>query len=298
MVYNKLVSEKKKAIISIIIASLCSGGTGIASKFALHDISPVTFTFLRFFIGSIVITPLLLKEGKIIKPTFFVILISFLMVINPSIYTFGIHLTSVTIGQTLFSATPIATALFAFLIYKQTFTLRKTIGIFLGFIGAIIIILLPVIESHSAFSGNFLGNLFICVSVVSLALYSVLTKKLQDTFSPIYLTALFIYSTAIVNFFLAIPEIIQKPAFLTSISVSGWLGLIYAGSFGIFFFLFYQYAIKHGSAVIASTSNYLSPVVAFLVAFFLLSERLTTGFVIGAIFALVGVYLTTTSGKE
>jgi len=48
--------------------------------------------------------------------------------------------------------------------------------------------------------------------------------------------------------------------------------------------------------MIASTTNYLSPIVAFLVAFILLGERLTPGFIIGAFFALLGVY-TITIGK-
>lgn len=287
------MTERKKAVISIILAAIFTGGTGVASKFALRDFSPITFTFLRFLIGSICVTPFLLKEGKTKKPTLAVLFLSLMMVLNPSFYTFGIRLTTVTVSQTLFASVPILTVFLAYFIIREEIPLRKAVGVAIGFIGTIIIILLPVVNKYSAFSGNFIGNLFVSVSVTCLAFYSVLTKKLQDRYTPIYLTSLFIYLTAILNGFLALPEILSKPNFLTNIHLVGWLGLLYAGSFGVSFFLLYQYAIKHGSPVIASTSGYLSPIFAFIFAFFLLGEQLTSGFIIGSAFALVGVYLVT-----
>jgi drug/metabolite transporter (DMT)-like permease len=250
-------------------------------------------TFLRFFLGSIIITPFLVKEGKMTKPSVRVVLLSFIMVLNTIAYSFGIRLTTATIGQILFSAIPILTALASFLFIKERIGLRKIIGVSIGFLGTVFIILLPVIGKHTAFNGNLLGNMLVFISAICLAWYSVLSKKFHTHYSPLYLTALFIYLTALTNGLLAIPELLANYNFLNTIPFLGWIGVLYVGTFGILFFLLYQYAVKHGSPIIASTSNYLSPVVAFVVASILLGERLTGGFIAGALLALLGVYIVT-----
>lgn len=53
------------------------------------------------------------------------------------------------------------------------------------------------------------------------------------------------------------------------------------------------YVIKLGGSVFASMGFYLTPVFAFLAAFVLLGEKLTSGFLFGGTLALLGIYLTT-----
>ncbi len=293
-VYLLIVTNKKLAIVFILLAAFCAGGTSPFSKVALHTVPPMIFTFFRFLLGSFVITIVLYKEKVAIpKPTFAVTLLTMIQVINPIIYTYGVRLTTATISQTLFSATPILTAIIAYFIIQDRLPFQKIIGIAIGFIGTLIIVFLPIIGTHSAFNGNLLGNIYVSVAVVCLAVYSVLSKQFQKTYSPLWLTAYFIYITTCVSGILAIPEFVKNHAFWTSTTLLGWSGVMYAGCIGILFFLFYQYAIKYGSPTIASVSNYLSPVVAFFVASLLLGEKLTIGFVIGALLALFGVFLVT-----
>ena len=63
-----------------------------------------------------------------------------------------------------------------------------------------------------------------------------------------------------------------------------------------FYYLLYQYAIKHGGSVFASMVFYLLAIFAFFFAFLLLGEGLTIGLVAGGILVLLGIYLTT--GKK
>ena len=68
----------------------------------------------------------------------------------------------------------------------------------------------------------------------------------------------------------------------------------YVGIFGgAVYYLLYQYAIKHGTPLIASMTMYLQPTATFLWAFFLLSERLTIGIVIGGLLAIGGAWMVT-----
>lgn len=291
------MTDKKLAIIFILLAAFCAGGTAPFAKVAMHTIPPMTFIFFRFFLGSLVISVFLYKERKsFVKPTLIVTLLTLIQVVNPIIYTYGVRLTTATISQIVFSTVPIMTAILTFFLFKDKLPLQKIIGIVIGFIGAMIIIFLPVLEAHSVFSGNLLGNFFIVISAICLTVYSIFSKRFHKVYSPLYLTAYFIYITAFISGLLAIPELIKYPSFWYETPLMGWIGVLYAGIIGVLFFLFYQYAVKYGTPTIASVTNYVSPVITFLFAAVLLGERLTFGFMVGALFAFVGVFLV--SGKQ
>ena len=145
------------------------------------------------------------------------------------------------------------------------------------------------------------GNIIIMIAVLSFSLYSVLSKKLQTTksISPMMLTLFFILTTITTQLFLAPLDLIYHPNWWTHISAHALLGLLYIGiiSTGLYYFL-YQYAIKISSPVIASMILYLQPFFTYLWAYVLLKEKLSTGFIIGMLLALIGVALTNYGGKK
>ena len=291
------MSARKLAIILILLAALCSGATTVFAKIALADIPPVSFTFVRFLIASIVITPFLLWEFKqnknFRKPSSSVIWLSAIQVVNVTAYAFGISLTTATSAQMLFSATPVLTALALYWLTHERLGKSKLLGVGIGFIGAVLIILLPGLETKAVFNGSIAGNLLVFISVNCLAIYAVLSKKFHHLYSPLYLTSLFIYMTTIVTAVLSVSELSAHPAWWELTLVMTWVGVTMAGVLGALFFVLYQYAIKLGSPVIASLTQYLAPIVTFVIASFLLGERVTGGFILGASLALVGVYLAT-----
>ncbi len=294
---NKPMSSRKLAIICILIAAVCSGATSVFAKIALETIPPLSFTFIRFLIASIAITPFLLIELRqkqnFHRPSKKVIWLSLIQVVNTIAYSFGVHLTTATSAQMLFSAAPVLTTLALFWLLRERLGKNKILGVGIGFVGTILIILLPALESSAAFNGNVAGNLLVFVAVICLAVYSVLSKQFHHMYSPLYLTSLFIYMATIATAFLAVPDFITHPGWWQSTVAMAWFGVALTGALGATFFLLYQYAVKHGSAVIASLTQYLAPIVTFTIASLLLSEQLTVGFVVGAVLALMGVYLAT-----
>ncbi len=290
------MDSRRLAIICVLLAALCGGATSVFAKMGLHDIPPLNFTFIRFLVASIVITPFLLREKNgLRRPSVGVIFLSLIQVVNVIAYSFGLHLTTATTAQMLFSSTPVLTALVLFLLFRERLGRNKLLGVGVGFVGTVLIILLPALERHSAFRGSIIGNLLVFIAVICLAVYSVLSKRFHHLYSPLYLTAMFIYLATMVTALLAIPELLAHPAWWRATMAVAWLGVVCAGVLAAFFFVLYQYAVKHGSAVIASMTQYLAPVVTFIIASFLLGERVTVGFVVGALLALTGVYLATRS---
>jgi drug/metabolite transporter (DMT)-like permease len=214
--------------------------------------------------------------------------------VNIIFFILGVKTTTATIGQLLYAGVPLATAIFLFVLFRDRLTSRKGIGIVIGFAGVITVVLLPVIEKGTMFSGNLFGNLLITVGVISYSLYMAYSKKLLKSFSPFILTAAFIYVTCIVLFPLFLTDFVSYPDWWHNITLSGVLALGYIAIIStIVTNTLTQYAIRHGGSILASMQFYLLPIFAYISAFLFLGEQLTPGLIIGGSMALLGVYITT-----
>lgn len=292
MIKNK---NDQNALLMVLLAALFGGGIPVFAKIGLKEIPPFIFTFLRFFIASLFLLPLFLRTKPVInKGISKIILISFLGTINVTLFALGIRLTTATVGQVLYAAVPLLAVLFSKILLKEKITLKKLLGIGLGFLGVSFIIFLPIVNQASSLKTDFLGNLLIFAAVISFSLYSVLSKKIQLQYSPIYLTTIFSVTTVMVLFILSIPELKSSPDFFRSLSLGAIVSVLYVSLFGsVIYYLLYQYAIKHGTPVIASLTMFLQPTATFAWAFILLGEHLTPGIIMGTTLAFIGILITT-----
>ncbi|QQG44439.1 MAG: DMT family transporter [Candidatus Roizmanbacteria bacterium] len=295
--FKKELTDNNKAFIAILLAAFLGGGVPVLIKIALKEIPPLSFTFLRFFSAAIFILPFFLRNKPLIgKNIHKLIFISILASVNVTLFAFGIRLTSATVGQTLHTSIPIIAAVLSYFLLKEKITKKKSLGILVGFIGTSVIIFLPMMGNVNFLQSSLIGNIIIFIGAVSFSFYLVMSKKLHENFSPFYLTTIFVLTTIVIQFFLASTEFISNPQWLFKISMGGLLATLYVGVIGTFiYYLLYQYAIKHGSPIIASMTLYLQPAATFIWALLLLNERLTTGFIIGAILVFIGVWITSRS---
>lgn len=286
------MSNKQKALIFILLASLFGGAAQPVIKIGLETIPPLSFVFFRFLIAGLIISPFLFNMS-FFKSFWKLLPLSILGTLNIIFAVFGIERTAATIGQLLYAGVPILTVLFLFILFKERLSQNKAIGVLIGFLGVAFVVLLPILEKGSKFSGDLLGNILIACGVVSWSLYIVYSKKALGNFSPFIVTSVFIWVTCFVAF----------PFFIMELSShSGWWEkLTFTSVFSVGFtsifttvatFMLSQYAIKHGGPILASLQFYLLPIVAYLSASFLLGEQLTLGIVAGGALALLGVYIT------
>jgi len=289
------VSDRNKAFLAILFGSLFGGAVTTVIKIGLVEIPPLTFSFLRFFIASIVLLPIVLKNKSVsVKKIKNLLPFTLFATLNVILFILGIRFTTATIGQLLYAGVPFLTGVITFLVFGDRLSSKKILGIIVGFIGVAIVVLLPIIEQNKQFSGNLVGNLLIVMGVISWSLYMVFSKKLSKEHSPFVINSAFIFITTFILFPFFIFEFIKDSKWLSQLSLSGIISLSYVAIFGtVLNYLLNQYAIKHGGSVFASTSFYLLPIFAFLAAFVLLGERLTSGLFIGGVLALFGIFLTT-----
>lgn len=287
------MNDKQKAIIFILLVSILGGATQAITKIGLVSIPPLSFAFIRFLIAGIVISPLLLKKN-FLRVLWQLTPFSLLATINIVFFILGIKTTTATIGTILYAGVPLLTALFLFVLFRERLSVKKELGITLGFFGVALVALLPIIEKGSKFSGDLLGNILIAIGVIFWSLYMAYSKKKLGSFSPFVITSAFIWVTCFALFPLFLTDLISYPNWWQSLTLSSVLSLGYISMIStVIVFLLNQYAIKHGGSILASMQFYLLPISAYLSASFLLGEQLTLGIVIGGALALLGVYITT-----
>ncbi|MBI2051918.1 DMT family transporter [Candidatus Roizmanbacteria bacterium] len=289
------MTNKSKAVLSIVVGSLLAGGTTTATKLGLIAIPPFSFSFLRFFIASLVILPFFIKaKTKIDKDFILLVAASLLPAINIFFFILGIQTTTATIGQLLYSGVPILTALFTFILLSEKTSVQKLLSILLGFGATAYIVLLPLFEKGSLFSGNIVGNALLSLGVFVYSLYLVLSKPFQKHYSPFVITAVFIFLTTFIFFLLSIFELRTSPFWWSRLDTTSVLAILYVGvPATIGGYVLNQYAIKFGGPVVASLSLYLLPIFAYMNASIFLGERLTPGLVAGALVVFISVALTT-----
>ncbi len=247
-------TDKQLAILATFTAILIGGGVGPLTKIALHNISVFEFTFLRFFFGTLVLLPFFLKnKPKLHKDFYKVILFSLFLSFNVLVFPLGVKLTTATISQMLYVFVPIMVAIISYFLATEIFTVRKIIGVFVGFCGALIIIILPTISNGIPFTGNLTGNLIIFAGVIAVAAYTTFSKKFQQHYTPFQINAIFIFATCVLSFFFACGEFFLSPSSWQQITLTSWIATAYVGVLGTaLWYLLYQYIIKHSSPLIAS----------------------------------------------
>lgn len=289
----KNADHKTWAILAVVLASIIGGATAPAIKIGLVKIPPLSFSFLRFFLSSIFILPFFLRD----KPSFDqnlkkTLLITLLAVTNIGLFVYGIKLTTASISGLLYSATVILSVIFSAFFLKEKFPSKRIFFIFLGLFGTALAIFSPLIEKVSIFRGNLYGNIIIFTAVITWSLYLVLSKRMQKEYSPIVLTSLFIFLSAILFFFLSLIESVTNFGWWQYIDFPSVITIIYVSLFStLLFYLLSQYAVKYGTPVIASLSFYISPIMVYFWSFILLGEQLTIGLITGTIIVFFSVIL-------
>lgn len=278
----------------ILTGAIIGGSVSSITKIGFVQIPPFSFSFIRFFIAGVVMIPFLPKKSFPRNHDFFkLMIISLLPVFNVIFYVSGLRLTTANVASVLYATTPILTGLFSIPLIDHKMPLKKWFSVLLGLFGVGLVILLPLIEKGTAFSGNLTGNLLITGGVILWALYLPLSTNLQKIYPPVLITFLFIAESAVIFFFLSLIEIKTLGVWWQNIRLSSIISVLYISIFAtIGGYLLNQYSIKIRNPLSASLTHYLMPVFGYLFAFILLGERLTAGLLAGTILVFASIWLT------
>lgn len=285
-------------VLKLTMVAVFWGGAFIAGRILAQSLPTMTAAFGRIFIASILLVIVVIKiEGSLPrlnrKQIFLTAILGFTGVFINNICFFG-ALARVPAGRTsLFvSLTPIVIAILAGFFFSERLGVRRWIGILVALLGAIVVItrgdLVSGITDISQSIG--LGELMMIGAVFSWAAYTLISRKVIETLSPIVATT---YSTLWGFFFLSIGALGEfKDIDWVLLDWRVWTSVFYLGAFGtvIAFIWFYEGIQAVGPSRTAIFSN-LVPAFGVLFSVLLLGEPLLISMVVGGLITALGVSL-------
>jgi drug/metabolite transporter (DMT)-like permease len=208
--------------------------------------------------------------------------------LNVSLFYIGLNLTTPVDASLIHVSNPILVLVLAGIIIREKITLRKLGGIFLGMIGALILILWG---RGLQFGGQTAtGNVLVLLNMLFYALYLVMIKPLVGK----YHTVTILKWVSLFGFIFVIPFTI-KPALSVGFSHLGWYGwasLGYVIVFNTFIaYILINYSLKRLSPTTVSFYTYLQPVLAAVSSVSAGMERITLSKIVAAVLIFTGVYL-------
>ena len=266
-------------------------GTGLVSAYAL--------TMMRMGGGAVVfwIASLFTRREHVPPRDLLLFFFASLLgiVLNQGTYVLGVSKTSPIDASVVTTTTPIFVMIIAALYLREPITGKKILGVVVGAAGALLLILSGAhLVSGRTGSGSVSGDLLWLFAQLSFATYFVVFKKLISRYSPVTLMKwMFLYATACC-----------LPFGYSDLKAVGWAELGWANYAQIAYavrgatvlaYLLMPIGQKNLRPTVASSYNYVQPLVATLVAVSLGMD--TFGWLKGVAVLLVfaGVYIVTIS---
>jgi len=174
--------------IYLFIVALIYGANYTIAKWVMDDayLDPLGFIFYRVSAGAVLffVASIFVRESVERKDHKWLFVGAIFGVwLNQSLFFYGLHLGSPVHASLLMTATPILVLPASAALIGERVTLRKVVGILIGFAGAIGLILHSGIDSLG--ESTVLGDIMIFFNALSFALYLVLVKKLTSKYHPV-----------------------------------------------------------------------------------------------------------------
>ncbi|HLR40036.1 MAG TPA: DMT family transporter [Virgibacillus sp.] len=273
------------------------GSNFVFGKILVQHFSPTLLTLLRLFFIVILLLGIAFYQKHLKRVNKLDLLaIIFLGIvgvfINQWSFFVGLQTADPTTSALILATAPILTGFLAAIFLKEKLTIRMLVGSVVAIIGIYFVV---TKGSLSSFHIN-KGLIWIVLTMATFAIMIILTRLLSKRTDPLTIT---LYSN-IVGFIVAIPFafLLDNPLRIST-NVSDWALLIGTAIVvhGIAT-LIWNSNIKHVDASKASILSNLEPFVAMITGFILLHKPITGAEIIGSLFIVGGVVLSTYQRRQ
>lgn len=269
------------------------GSNFIFGKILVMDFSPSMLTMLRLVIIVLFLVGLSFfyrfKQLPIRKIDWFMLVLLGVVgvFINQWSFFMGLRTADPTMAALILATTPILTGFLAAVFLKEKITIRMVIGSVVAIVGIFYVVTNGSLSQIQVDN----GLIWIVLTMVTFALMIIMTRHLGQRIEPFSIT---LYSN-IVGCIIALPFafLVDKPVRAEG-GVSGWALLIVTAIVvhGIATLIWNNH-IRNVDASKASILSNLEPFVAMVVGLILLSKPITGIELLGSVFIVGGVVLST-----
>ncbi len=279
------------SILALIIANVIWGASFPIYKWALDDIPSLTFVFLRFYIGALILLPFVYKDLKVEREDWWdLFLMSFVgITISISLLILGLKLSSSINAPIIMSMGPVILIIGSFFYLKEKLKRKVILGTLVSLIGVLLIVILPVFKE--GFSGSVLGNLFLVGAAITSVVHALLLKKIMPKYKPLPIAfwQFLIGSLPLLPFFFIE---LNQTHWTSDINMKIIIGLFFGAVLATAIaHSIYAYGIKFIKASEVGVFTYVDPVATIVVAVPLLHEQITPLYLAGAAFVFLGIFI-------
>jgi drug/metabolite transporter (DMT)-like permease len=217
------------------------------------------------------------------------------MAVNMLAFFKGLSLSTPINSSVVITMVPVLLLIMSAVFLKEKITWRKSIGIGLGLIGALLLIFFGIKTQHNA-PNIPLGNVFFIINATSYSIYLIIVKPLVDKYSSITLMKWFFLFAFIINIPIGINEFVAVKWSQLPLNIIGELTFVVIGT-TFFTYLFNIYALKQLKPSTIGSFIYLQPILATTFAIIMGADSLTAIRVAAAALIFTGVFLSTRKTK-
>jgi drug/metabolite transporter (DMT)-like permease len=282
--------------LSALFAVVIWGGTFIATKIALTEVSPATIVWIRFGIGVIVLGIMVLVRKQFALPAAkdlaYLAMLGFIGVtFHQWLQATGLQTARATTTAWIVATIPVFTALLGWLVLKEKMGWVRVSGIVIAALG----VLLIVSEGNlsSLFSGKIgtIGDLLILISAANWAVYTILSRRelsRHPAARMMFYVMLFGWLFAGIWIFGFGPGLSEIPR----LTAPGWTSILVLGVFGsgLAYIAWYD-ALQAIPASQLGVFINIEPLVTTLLAVPMLNEPITLLTLLGGAIIILGVWM-------
>jgi Permeases of the drug/metabolite transporter (DMT) superfamily len=289
-----IMLKDRKAVVyaGVLVAMVFWSFSFIWYKDVYLYLLPFTTIFLRLAISSVLLFLFSWSFKKLekVKPSDykFILLLAFF---EPFLYfigeSLGMQIMTPTSAAVIISVIPLLVPVLAFLMLHEKLSVKNILGIFISFLG----VMLVIANKDFEFRASMTGVLLMSLAVVGAVFYSVLLKKLTASYNPFTLitwqntvgTIMFLPLVLVYDVKSWTPAMFKIKAAVPLLELA-----VFASSVA---FLLYTNGVRKIGAVRANIFTNLIPVMTAFLSFLLLNEKLFFHNIIGIAVVIGGLIL-------
>jgi drug/metabolite transporter (DMT)-like permease len=278
-----------------LFAVIVWGGSFIATKIAVGQISPNTVVWLRFAMGIPFIFVAVAARRQFAFPKgkewLYFALLGFLGIsFHQWLQSNGLQTAQATTTAWIISTSPAFIAVLGWLVLKEKLTLHQSLGIGLAMLGVLAVVSKGDFKAMAV--GNFgtIGDFLILISSVNWAVFSILSRRGLKNHPSTRLT---FWVMTLGWMFTSLAFVVSgKYAEISQLDFRGWMAMLYLGVLTTgFAYIAWFDALSQLRAAQTGAFLFIEPLTSMVVAAYVLDEKITLIPVLGGVVILVGIWL-------
>ena len=291
-----MTKTKLIPILEAVFAVVIWGGTFIATKVALQEVSPATIVWLRFAMGLVVLGAAVFARKQFALPEkdewLYLALLGFLGVtFHQWLQATGLQTAKATTTAWIVATTPVFIAILGWLALKERLNWIQISGIVLAALGVLLVVSKGNLSALISGEEGTFGDVLIFISTLNWAVYTILSRR-ELARHP---AARMMFFVMLIGWLFTNIWIFGFGPGLTEIkdlTSSGWGAILILGIFGsgLAYIAFYDALQALPASQLGAFFN-IEPLVTALLASFIIRERITIISLIGGAVIIFGVWL-------